>query len=425
MNKPILFILCLCLLLSCNEGGEIGLNFFDDNAFEVSSLDTLSLEVSTVITDSIDTQNRGTVLVGRHVDAKLGVILAKGYFRLGNTLDSNPFNAASDIQEDVTFDSLTLHLDYSGYSVYDTNTTQHIAIHLTTEEIEADDDFFIYNTTSFPYESQAIGTLTFIPSPTKDDELEVRLPDHMGIDMLNHLIDDELTDYINDFKGLVLVPDQTDNSAILGIANTSSIQIHYHVKNELDPEGDSYTIPLDGTHYTEMSSDRSQTYLSNLTEQRYDLSSEQTEYEGYIQGGIGLGLRVEIPHLTKLRDAENLILSKAYLEFKPTAEQDENNVALPIQLDLFEVNHRNKRITYFGNEFTTLTVDEELDRGTSYTTDITAFVDKQLEEASFNENALLFEIGSYQSGFSLDRLYIGDAYAARNMKLLIYYVKVK
>ncbi|MGB0525412.1 MAG: DUF4270 family protein [Flammeovirgaceae bacterium] len=410
--------------LSCNEGGEVGLNFFNQEDFEVSSIDTLTLAVSTVLFDSVTTHNGGNVLVGRHQDQKLGTVRAKGYFRPGEVNFTGLIQNDPNLEDDAVFDSLSIVLDYTGYSIYDTLTTQTIAIHLASETIELDDDNALYNTSKFPYEAAALAHLSFSPQPLKDDSIEMRLPDEMGQDLFAFMEQGELNDYIDQFTGLVLVPAENDNAAILGFSTSSKLRVYYHVERELEVEEYTFDLPLGNTHFTEVASDRSGTKLATLLTQREHLNATFTDQEAYIQSGVGLALRVEVPYLTRLRETESLIVSRAYLQFRPTADQESTNVDLPTNISMFEVNHRNEILTYWG-DFTTLKIDDEFNRETYYQTDITAFVEKQLSEVANNENALLFEIGSTSASLSLDRLYVGDTQAEKEMRLLVYYIKVQ
>lgn len=426
MKRQVYFSVLMLLgtLASCNESGEIGLNFFDENSFEVSSLDTLTVTVSTVLFDSIPTNDQGSVLVGRHQDAQLGDIVAKGYLQLGQPTDADIGLTDTDIGDQMEFDSITIILDYSDYSIYDTTEQLELSVHLTTEKIELGDDFFLYNVTSFPYETTPLASTHYFPNPLKEDSIEIRLPNSIGEEIFDHLNQNEIDEYLEDFDGLVLIPGTTDNGAIVGFATSSRLRVHYHIPSELEEEALYVDIPLQSTHFSEIQSDRSQTDLADLYEQRYPLNSNETNHRAYIQGGVGLGLRVEIPHITNLREDEDLILSKIYLEFKPQPSQSDNNVYLPPNLSMYEANSRNQLGVLWSTTIAP-TIDDELDRGTQYRADITDFIDRQLALAEFNENALIFELAAAEGTTTLNHLYVGDTKAEHEMKLILYYIKVQ
>src|SRR5690349_20322095 len=171
--------LCIAIgVLFCFSCGtdtsEIGVSFFREGALDISYIDTASVKLSTVRFEKLTTSNLSSILVGSNNDSRLGRISAAAFLKL---------NAAADDLEgvDATFDYLALNLNYNEYFYHDTTAQLTLRVHRVTSTIESDnEDGTLFNTSSFPFQFDPIGSVTFKPRPTKDDTLEVRLSDDLG-----------------------------------------------------------------------------------------------------------------------------------------------------------------------------------------------------------------------------------------------------
>jgi len=167
------------------------------------------------------------------------------------------------------------------------------------------------------------------------------------------------------------------------------------------------------------------TPLSALKKARQAVSSKLTDHEGYIQGGTGLAMRIEMPYLYTLRYNDPSFLStRAILEFKPIRSSYITN-PLPPFLSGYLVDEGNNLITP-----TPLTIrlvkDVEYGLNTVYQADVTTFVNSQIPNIINSKYALLLVLQddsqNPQNRFTVNRLYIGDQMSQYNMKLRLYYL---
>ena len=229
MKTKLIFwvVLFVFAIQSCTNNEDlvqikIGDKFIKSQS-DVVIIDTLSVNMSTVLIDSISTSGTGQLLVGKYTDKFLGKITSTGFFQI----DLPEGVAIDNMNENAVFDSLTLILNYSSLSYGDTTQSQTIHVHRIIEDIEVHNDGYLYNTSSFNYNETPVGNLLFYPEPSSNQELEIRLDNLLGTN-LTELIKSgasevsssaNFTDY---FKGFAIVPGE-DNSCILSFEGADSL----------------------------------------------------------------------------------------------------------------------------------------------------------------------------------------------------------
>jgi hypothetical protein len=178
-----------------------------------------------------------------------------------------------------------------------------------------------------------------------------------------------------------------------------------------------------GIYFNHIESDRKGTVLEKLQIFESPMPSKSTNSEVFIQGGIGIAARLEMPYLRNLIQADdNFLISKAILEFYPIQNNKNENVIIPNALSALWVDKDNQLIS--STAFSaTLTSDDEFDRDTHYVMDITNFVKTQMNLEKYNKNALLLQLASeYRT--SLNQVIIGDAQHPQRIKLKIYLISI-
>lgn len=410
---------------SCNESQELGAGFFPDESFDVALVDTLSFAVSSVIYDSIPTRNSGRLLVGYHEDAKLGKISAATYFQV-----SFQNEGAYYLDKAHTFyDSITLVLTYDGYSYYDTNQIQKFYVHEVLQTIEIpDEDTTLFNNTEIAYNPTPLGERSFFARPGRKGTLEIRLANRLGAAIFDLAIEESeilstVTKFQEYLKGLVITPDIAQSGAILGFSPTAELRVHYRDNSELPVKQKTLVFPLnDGLYFNHIESNRSGVPLSKLQEFEIPLSSEQTGNEAFMQSGVGIAARIEIPYLKSMIELNNdFLISEAILEFYPTSYAGSANTPLPTTLTAYWVDEDNVPI---ASSFTAvLQTDNEFDRDTYYQIDLTTFIKTQLAITENNRNAILLTPSTdFRNG--LNRIIIGDGKHKNKMKLKIYTISI-
>jgi len=404
-----LLVFTLCLV-SCAEDTStypVGEDFIDHN-ISLKSIDTLSINASTFLLDSLITSGNSRILVGHVKDNKLGDITSKSFL---------PITANSYyLDDDATFDSIALVLNNDHYYYGDSTKVQTYAIHKVTKLISPDDGSYLYNTSTFPYDETALGSLTFTPNPIKNDSLYIPLDHDFGQLLFDKIKDDDinnsndLEDYL---KGLVVVPSTENNTQILGFNTNSSsgIRLYYTLKNSDDSENNSYQIDFSigatNPQFNQILSDRSATDFHLLQDNETNIPSEETNNFIAIQGGTGLSGRIEIPYLKNLlKLSENGLPLNGAIKMYPVKGSVTETNPLPDSLAVFLVDHKNRVLSGLTNlggttEYATLNTNEnEFDDATYSKLDVSSFVEIILNSSTTLEYALMFQLHDYQKNTS-------------------------
>jgi hypothetical protein len=403
---------------SCGtETSEIGVSFFREGTLDISYIDTVSVKLSTVRFEKLTTSNVDRILVGSNDDSRLGRISAAAFVQLGATGD--------DLEEvDATFDYLALTLHYNDYFYYDTTAQFALRVHRVTSTIEGDEAGSLYNTSNFPFQFDPVGSLTFKPRPTRDDTLEVRLSDALGREFFEKAKngDEDLTssDFLKYFKGLVIVPDTTASSCILGFTSSPELRLYYWDKSVV-PAAHKFISFNATTHFTKISTARINPRLAALVDARERISSNDTNDESYIQSGAGLALRVDISHLRDLKQLENFFVTQAQLDIYVTKKSFDNTRPLEASLIVYPID-KNNAITSETSAPALLVEDTELGRYTHYTLDVTSFVKTQMERQEFNDDGLMFSVTGLSS--TVNRICFASPGYEYKTRLRIYYATV-
>lgn len=426
-----------CLLCSCNDDSksyEVGEDFIDTNT-NVFEVDTLALEVSTIISDSLITSSPTRILVGALQDNDFGNLTAQSYFSI--------YNSTFYIDENAVFDSIALILHYDRYYYGDTTLVQTYKIHEITEEFEPnEDEENFYNTSSLAYSNEILGQISFTPLPNKKDSINISLDYNFGKNIFDKIVSDEIEDTYDlnkEFRGVTIVPDTTTNN-ILGFkyannnSSSTTIRMYYTLKNDDNSENNEYYIDLyiQGGNYifNSITTDRSSTLINSIENSEAMLSSSKTDNKAYLQSGTGVSMRVEFPTLETLTELENngTTLS-ANLKIYPDY-QSYDNINLIDSLAVYIVDQKNRRIS----QLTTLSgsvvyaklnsENNEFDENTYYYVDVSSFVEQLLTSSYTLDYALQFEFPDNTS--TINRLLINDDKSPENsnykMKLLLTYL---
>lgn len=422
-KRIIYFVLLAAGVIGCKTSvSEIGSNIFTTNLFNIALVDTASVKISTVLNDSMITSGTGRLLVGYHEDEKLGAVSVKSIFQVG------PATAVQLDKEKTEYLGLRLYLKRDGYSYYDTTSTQTISVYQLKKVIKSATGNF-YNTAKFEIDTSApaLGTLTFLPRPHHKDSLEVVLPDALGQQLMTLAQEGDLqlstsTDFIRFFKGLVLVADSTSSRNMIGFTAKPELRLYYRDLSAL-PTKDRWVTFGTGLnpYFNYFYSNRTSTPLSPIVKYHDKVRSEDSDNEAYFQSGVGLALRLEMPHLRDfLFNDRNFRCSRAIIEMVPVRSSIRPD-PLPPVLSLYRVDGLNRLLSNvpLGGR---LLIDGESGRNTHYEADVTSFVNTQIQTDAFNNNGLLILLDDKQYRSSVNRLYVGDRKNQYKLRLRLYYI---
>ena len=430
-NSFILLCLSFIVLISCDDELKtypIGEDFVDNN-ISIKVIDTFSLKCGTFKLDSIITSNTNRILLGSVTDDYLGHLISQSYLKLQNT----DFEIASTAR----YDSIGFILNYDNYYYGDTTVTQTYKIHRVTKTIEPDEGVGLYNTSTFPYDDEVLGELSFIPKPHKDsDSLYIPLKYDLGKEIFDKIKDNEINnidDFEQYFNGLTIIPNTTINSHILGyqfntydnLNNNSGMRIYYTIDDD-DSENNDYFIDFNivsDYQFNHIESNRSNTQLDNLDTYETIIPSSLTDNLIFAQGGTGISARVEIPYLENLNKlSENGTVLEGELLFYPLNGSFDENNPLEESLSVYIVDHKNRFVKDLGT-FALLTNEEnnEFNDNTFYTVDISLYIEEILNSTYTLNYALMFQLPNYNK--SVDRILIEDDNVEEfKMKLFVSYL---
>ncbi len=410
--------------MSCNDQtSNLGADFVKTSTFDIGVIDTLTLNASTVLFDSLKTSSPDKFLLGRHIDEKLGIVTATPVFQL------TPKSVSQLDKNYTTYQGLTLTIKTSGYYYYDTTVMHKVSVHKVTDEIKLYNGGK-YNVSHFTVDPTPIGSLSFASRPLHtSDTIEVALSDDWGKEIFGLLQtgDEQVLQsdqFLKYLRGLAIVPDNTENTGILGINTAVELRLYYYDKTVL-PSKKKYVSfgGSSGIYFNSIIADRSSTLLKDLTTLKKPISTEKTGNASFMQSGTGLGIRIEVPYLRNLLVIDgSFSASSAVLEMVPVSGYKTKTATIPTSLVGYFVDSENTILT--STTYTAPLVDdtENLERSIRYSVDIASFVNSQLLTDANNENALLFVINDSNFKNTLGRLAIGDTKSQYTMKLNLYYV---
>ncbi|NLP58538.1 DUF4270 family protein [Lutibacter sp. B1] len=432
-----ILILIFTFLISCDDDSKIysvGEDFVDLNT-RIVQIDTLSLKPSTIILDSLITSNTGRLLIGASQDNVFGKVTSQSYFE---TSISN-----FEINDDAVYDSIALILHYDHYYYGDTTQVQTYKVHEITETFEPnnnDDDNF-YNTSKLKFSDEILGELSFTPHPIKKDSIYILLNNSLGEKLFNGILNNDINnfdDLTQIFKGVTIIPDKNSNT-MLGFNYSSSstpqsnsvIRMYYTVEDEDDEDNDYYKdlfISSSSQQFNQITSDKTNTLLSAITDDEYILPSSKTNNVSYIQSGTGIGMRINIPSIKNVSALEgNGTSLYASLKMYPLKESYNDRISLVDSLVVYVVDHKNRIIEQLSGfdgsvVYATLTSNnDEFNENCYYTTDISLFTEEILANTYNDDYALLFLLSDYNK--SINSVLVHDSHSSETkMKLSLTYM---
>ena len=390
------FILSFCLLLSaCEDPQEIGSEVFVQNV-GVLFTDTLTVDASTVLVDSIVTSNTDNLLVGRYTDPILGLVEASSYFQISNRdtirtelfdLDRSPLIIANKkdfkwIKNPTKVDSIRFLLPYT---LHQGDTLQKQTFTLTqlddNTSLDPAKTYFrndnppLLKSTVFGQLRNAnvrpVKNISIIGGSGRFDTLRIPVTDPAFINFIisqkestnkdNALIG---TGFKNKIRGLALTSESTKNAAIVGISPYNSVlkvyysySYSYTLRNKANTS-DSIKVTVDSTksndfyvgrfvssatgaplnaRFNKITATRNGVF-SKLINPTDILMSAQANNQVAIQPNTGLTTKVKFPSLLKLKERQDIAINKAELILEPNV----SIYSLPKDLVLIESTPTNR-----------------------------------------------------------------------------------
>jgi hypothetical protein len=405
MRYIVPFVLYLLSMTACNDTGEIGAQFFEDSNIRTVSIDSTTIVMKTVTFEELSTVSTGRILIGTFEDTDLGTVSAQPFLELSP--------AGSDDIEEINTQYLktTLSLVYDTYSYYDTLLPAEIQVFSLSERMELNDDNTLYNTSSFNV-LEELGSVVYNPRPNRGDTVEIPLDDALGMQLYtlaksgSEIITNRAD--FQDFLRGITIKSAVSGSAVTGFSPKVLLRVHYSDKSVFpaDERWIEFSCSSDrgDLYFTRIVSDRSETKLGGLSSIREPIASTETSGRSYIQGGSGLGLRIEMPHIREVsRENANVIITSATLFLHPDRRSYRRNARLPESLTLYYVDKHNQILSSYTSASL---ITDPYGRGEEYyAVNVLPFINAQLSIEEFNNNALLLTLENSEFTSSVTRLY--------------------
>jgi hypothetical protein len=432
-----LFIIVIIIFFigSCtkSENFTIGENFLESQT-GVKLLDTFTVDLSTVILDSLKTSGTGIALVGKYSDNIFGSISCKSYFELGYPTEK--FN------ETDVFDSANFILCYSKYYYGDTTSLMTLNIHQLTKQITLDEiTGYRYNIDSMELAS-VLGTKVFHPRPKTADTI-VTVPINSFGEQIFDLIknnnevvstSDQFFEYM---KGFAITEETGDGNSIIGFKADGKhifMNIYYHAPSSA-PVAKTYKIIFYNNDASSSSNSSyqfnhihyniSKTAFSNIKGTGNILPSSKTGNKAFLQGLIGLLPKIQFPTLQNLLLENRWKIIKAELVIAPVLPSYAY-FTLPSKLYLWETdkdNHMNTQLVNSRSEaiVSTLYTDNLYNEDTRYIFDITSYINTEASDLFYNPyHGLLISLSSTDLISTFTRMAIEGKNPV--VKLRLYYL---
>jgi hypothetical protein len=430
MQRKIFWLLSLLsFLISCKqEESNIGKQFVDVHS-RVVRLDTMRVDVSTVLLDSITTSGKELALIGCYNDGEFGTITASTYCLF-------TYPAISVLNSTCEYDSATISIYPNGYYYGDTMELQSISVYRLKDDITLDEDGYLYNTSHFTYDSvspiaKTNGNIKLRPS--KKQKVEMRVSDELGIDLFDRAkniddIYDNSTNFFNYFKG-ICIKSSSSSSAILGYTASDTslmMNIYYHTTSTGVQSRLKFQLSGSSYQFNHISVDRSKTLLKNLKKGNMRISADSTNNEAFTQCGTGLVMRIDFPNLKDLHSLwQYATIAKAQLIVRPI-KQTYNEIALPDTMYVYKTDYNNNFLSAItdGNGYSltgSLYIENIYQEETRYTYDITSYIKALMNDGDFSDYGLLMISPKLSTSF--ERAILGNSQNEQNkIELIIYYM---
>lgn len=440
MQKFILILLFVLSLFSCGTDTDTGEFTVGSDYLALSNkvimIDTATVEMSTINFDSLITSSRSRILIGNYDDPVFGKVKSDSYFQLSASSYAL-YSAGTDTQAiNYVFDSIAMILKYDNYYYGDTTKVQTFNIHRLTQKVKpnTDNDSF-YNNSTLTYSPESIGKISFQPRPTQKDSINIKMSDEFGEALFQKIKKREITDFdsFSEYlKGLVLVPETSSSSNVIGFDVSSSKVRMYYSKYRADADEVPYIIDFTisdiAKQFNSISLDKTGTVIQNLPISSSKLSSSLTNNQGFIQSGTGVACRIDFPNIKQFKNiATNGAIVSAELILKPVNNSYSEKYPLSDSLAVYVGDNLNRISGSLVNSANTVVYgllnkkSDEFNENVGYTIPIGSFLQKEMLKTADSRSSLVLTLPGISK--SVDRIVLGDQKHLNNKILLkIYYI---
>jgi hypothetical protein len=307
------FFLALLGLAGCQKQPilNFGPNFLADNGnASIVIVDSSTVTLSTVFTDSTATAGTGFLLIGNYNDPFFGKISSRSFLQV-----TPP--ALPGLQPFDSYDSIDLIMLFKkGNPFYgDTTLPQSFMINQVSSLYQtADFQNGLFSNSSFPVSGTSWGSSGAIVYPNIPytsqrigDSLKIRMPDSLGRALYQMFLNNSdsirsASGFLNWFHGLCISPGTGSLGAIYGFSDSATMRIYYSEAAAITTQKFiDFNITNKNLQFNNITVDRSGSPLQNLAVPTQPAQnppatlSALTNHAAYVQSITGLNVKVTFP----------------------------------------------------------------------------------------------------------------------------------
>jgi Domain of unknown function (DUF4270) len=448
------FFLAILFIVSCQKQPVLnfGSSFVVDNSTaHIILVDTSTIDLATVYTDSSSTAGSGFLLVGTYTDLYLGKISSRAFLQVA------PPPGLPTITSADSYDSIGLIMLYKkGNPFYgDTTLQQSFTINqVDTQYVLGDFRRGFFSNSSFPLDPASLGTssATIAPdipytSQRAGDSIKIKMPDALGRTLYNMIFNNSDTitkqqNWLKYFHGLCISPGPGSQGAIYGFNDSATMRIYYHEVSVYSTQKFiDFTITNKGFQFNNITVDRTGSPTANLINPTRPgqtppaTTDSLLGHAAYAEGPLGLSVKLTFPNLITIAHRPDYIsVLRATLIVRPVPNSFTTTWRLPPQLTLFVTDQNNLPSVPLGSTTSgglqggNMTVDFLNPLNTFYAYDVTNFIKTQIINTSINANqtGLMLTVPPPASTTQFNRAVLADfTYPVlQRATLQVYYISL-
>ena len=427
-RKKLLFLfsslLAVFFLTSCQKQPTLrfGNQYTDDNnGSNVVVVDTSTVLVSTIYSDSIFTDGTGFLMAGTYKDPILGTVTSRAFFQI-----TPPAGLPSLTPGINTYDSIGLVIFFKKNNPWygDTTSLQNYVINQVDTAYQLSPPFLngYFSNSDLridPNKLGETGPIFIYPSRLDSapltsqgisDTIKIRLDQSLGQRLFNMVYSNSdsinnPTSFQNWFHGLCLSTDGIGTGgtgAIYGFKDTCLMRIYYRTAGVFAQQYIDFNITQKSLAFNSIRTNYDNTALKIIqkttgyygqTPQAYP--SKATGNAGYIQPITGLNVRLRFPTIKSIALRPDYIgLLRATLTVRPVPDSWSTTWRLAPQIGVYTTDQSNLLGTpvpatgLSGAQTGGLVVDYFNPQNAAYTYDVTSFVKAIITNNATNSDSL-------------------------------------
>lgn len=403
------FLALVVVICSCNNNlTQIGQDMVDNESYvfleKQEIFETYTMKIDSFVTSRYYSSDPAitTLMAGRYSDDISGTTVATPYFQVAPS-------GSTDLSSTFIFDSLTFNFKLNGKLWGDTINPRLQTFYLyrlaEVPKLNSDQKNVFYNTHTVPL-AEKLATASFFSKKEGVSKAYFKLDYNFGLQLFQDMQNrspnfDSQSAFVLFFKGLAMVPDESNDCMIPIAAIPDSLYLRFHYHKTEDKSTLDFNLAM-----TELQFNNIKTILppkfDALRKQEDKVSIEETDYS-IAQGLNGYMLKIDLP-LPKIT-GEYTTLVKAELELRPMIMSNPI-ISEPPYLYVYRSNKKNDLVQMIMNGQEPLRAELRIDplnkEENRYVINLTDYYQALLGEALWPEstNQLILTIPNVGSSYN-------------------------